>query len=298
MSQVENSKMRSWCFTHNNFSYPASDLPVYEHERYVVWQHEKVDTDHIQGYIELTGPQRISSLIKWLPGAHFEKRRGTPDQARDYCMEEDTRVEGPWERGVFRGSQGKRSDVDEVIDAVKGGMSKREVYYQHPTVAAKYPRFVDAIIAMEKESSVPKILVFTVKFPYQQKVLDIISEEPDSRSIYWVYDPVGNHGKTYLSKYLVDKHDAYYSNGGKAVDLLYAYSGQGIVCFDYVRDSEEYVGYGIIEQLKNGIAMSTKYESVTKRFNIPHVFVFANFRPNETKFSGDRLKMINVTNEI
>jgi len=286
--------MRAWCFTHNNFTYPAEELPVFKHERYVVWQHEKVDTDHIQGYIELTGPQRLSALTKWLPGAHFEIRKGTADQARDYCMEEDTRVAGPWERGTYGGAQGKRSDIDDARDAILAGASRRDVYNMHSEVAAKYPRYVDSMIRYAREDSVDKVLEIVARYPYQQTLLDLVDEEPDSRSVYWVYDSVGNHGKTFLSKYFVDAKGAFYTNGGKSVDLAYAYNGEGIVIFDYVRDSEEYVGYGVIEQLKNGIAMSTKYESITKRFKIPHVIVMANFKPTAGKFSEDRIKLIEI----
>jgi len=301
MSQVsltgrrEESKMRAWCFTHNNFPYTASELPVFKHERYVVWQHEKVDTDHIQGYIELSCPQRVSALIKWLPGAHFEVRKGTPDQARDYCMEEDTRVDGPWERGVYGGSQGKRSDIDDARDAILSGLSRRDVYNVHSDVAAKYPRYVETMLRFAKEDAVEKVLILEPRDGFQRQLLEIIEGEVDPRAIHWVYDRVGNNGKTYFSKFLVDSKGAFYTNGGKSVDLAYAYQGEGIVIFDYVRDSEEYVGYGVIEQLKNGIAMSTKYESITKRFNIPHVIVMANFRPAMGKFSDDRIKLIEVT---
>jgi len=290
----EESKMRAWCFTHNNFSYAAEELPVFKHERYVVWQHEKVDTDHIQGYIELKCPQRMSALTKWLPGAHFQVRKGSPDQARDYCMEEDTRVAGPWERGVYGGSQGKRSDIDDARDAIAAGASRRDVYNVHSDVAAKYPRYVETMLRFAKEDAVEKVLIFEPREGFQKRIIEIIEGIVDPRTIHWVYDAVGNNGKTYLSKFLVDVKGAFYTNGGKSVDLAYAYQGEGIVIFDYVRDSEEYVGYGVIEQLKNGIAMSTKYESVTKRFNIPHVIVMANFKPHSGKFSEDRINLIVV----
>jgi len=281
--------MRAWVFTHNNPSYPFDQLPICSKERYVVWQHEKVDTDHVQGYIELVAPQRMSFMSKWLPGAHFEVRRGTAEQARKYCMEEDTRVEGPWERGSFGGAQGSRGDIREVSTAISSGSSKRDIYEEYPEVAAKYPRFVETMLRYVNEDKVSRILEFTPREGYQTEILKILQEPADPRKIYWVYDAVGNSGKTYFAKYLVDNKSAYYTNGGKSVDLTYAYEGQGIVIFDYVRESCDYVGYGVIEQLKNGILMSTKYESGMKRYEIPHVVVFANFMPADGKFSVDRL---------
>jgi len=165
---------------------------------------------------------------------------------------------------------------------------------EHAEVVAKYPRFIVEYQRLIREESVTKIETLIPRFPYQQLVLDVISGPADPRKIYWIYDPVGNHGKTYLATYLTDQKDAYYSNGGKAVDLTYGYDGQPIVIFDYVRDSAEYVNYGVIEQLKNGILFSPKYESGLKRFNTPHVFVFSNFRPSGDKFSNDRLVTIEL----
>lgn len=260
----------------------------------MVWQHEKVDTDHIQGYIELTAPVKLGGMRSWLEGAHFETRKGTAEQARDYCMEEDTRVAGPWERGHFNGKQGKREDLEEFKAAVREGKSKRELLEEHSLVFAKYPRFVTEYQRLVQEESVAKIVAFHARYKWQEKILTLVKEVPNDRHIHWVYDPVGNHGKTYLAKYLVQEYKAYYTNGGKAVDLTFAYCGEPIVIFDYVRDAKEYVGYGVIEQLKNGILFSSKYESGLKRFDVPHVIVFANFRPAEDKFSIDRLQVMEL----
>lgn len=285
------AQARAWCFTLNNAA--SDELAQHANERYCLWQREKGEsgTEHLQGYVEFSKPMRLGGLKKWLPGAHFEVRRGTPQQAADYCRKEESRVAGPWERGEMGGQQGARADLEAAKQLIEEGASKREVYEQCSEVAAKYPRFVDALLAWRSEAAAEKVLDFSAKFPWQQELLDVVEGPVDPRAVYWVYDGVGNHGKTYFAKHLVDAHGAFYTNGGKAVDLTYAYAGQGIVVFDYVRDSKDYVGYGVIEQLKNGILMSTKYESTMKRFNVPHVIVLANFRPEEGKFSQDRLRV-------
>lgn len=283
---------RSAVFTVNN---PVGELPEHPQERYVVWQLEKVTTEHWQGYAEFRVPVTFKSLKDWLPTAHFEKRQGTPAQARAYCMKEDSRVAGPWERGAAPMGQGKRMDLEELKEAIRAGTTKRELYERFSEAVAKYPRFVADYTRLCREEGVAKVLDFTPKYPWQQKILDVVSGDVDPRALYWVYDPVGNHGKTYLATHLVDKYGAFYTNGGKAVDLTYAYEGQSVVIFDYVRDARDYVGYGVIEQLKNGILMSTKYESGMKRFDKPHVLVFANFMPCDDKFSADRLRVIELT---
>jgi len=46
-----------------------------------------------------------------------------------------------------------------------------------------------------------------------------------------------------------------------------------------------------MEALKNGFISSSKYESCTKTFPVPHVIVFSNELPDENKFSSGRLKI-------
>lgn len=289
---------RSYVFTLNN---PATtELPELVNARYISWQLEEGETGtrHLQGYVELVKPMRLAGMKKWLPTAHFEARRGTRDQARDYTMKDDTRVEGPFERGQFTTAQGARSDISAVRDAIAAGTSKRELFEEYPDIAAKYPRYIDTMLRYQVDDQAERIIDYIPRYTWQRDILEIVAGPADPRKIYWVYDRAGNRGKTYLAKHLVDKYNAYYTNGGKSVDLTYAYGGQPVVVFDYVRESKDFVGYGVIEQLKNGILMSTKYESVTKRFPVPHVFVFANFEPEEGKFSVDRLHLFKVYGEL
>ena len=283
-------------FTLNN---PEAPLPVHDAEKYVVWQKEKGEngTEHFQGYVEFSKALTLGQMKAWLPRAHFEPRRGSREQARDYAMKEDTRVDGPWERGEFKQSRGQRSDITEALDFIKGGGSKREVFEQFPEIAAKFPRFVDQALQFAREDKTAKIMILEPRYPWQEKMLEMVEQEPDPRGILWVYDEEGNKGKTYMSKHLVDKYGAFYSNGGKGVDICYAYQGERIAVFDYVRDSKEFVNYGVIEQLKNGILFSHKYESGMKRFNVPHVVIMANFMPEREKFSADRLVVIKIKSD-
>lgn len=288
---------RNWVFTLNNPPFNPADLPAHPDERYVSWQLEQVAQRHIQGYIELSCTRRLGNMKKWLPTAHFEIRNGSAVEARNYTRKEDSRLEGPYERGIFSGEteRGQRNDLELIKEAIKNGATRSTLLEDHSEAMAKYPRFCTEYLRHVRESLVPKLPTPLVpRHPWQQGVLDMVSDPPHDREILWLYDPVGNHGKTYMSKYLVDHHGAFYTNGGKSVDLTYAYDGQPIVVFDFVRDAQEYVGYGVIEQLKNGILFSPKYESGLKRFAVPHVIVFANFLATEGKFSNDRLQVIEL----
>lgn len=295
------SKFRNVCFTVNN---PAADSSIDwpEYVSYGVYQLERGDvgTLHWQGYAELSSPQLLTRLKKWLPTAHFEKRMGSDVQARDYCMKQDaTYVAGPWEHGTFvpaANTQGKRTDIQAVIEAIDGGSSRQEIYREHGGVAARHPRYVETLLQFRQAAAAPKLPDFVPMYGWQEGVMEMLEDPqgPHERQILWVFDAFGNSGKTYLARYLRQERGAFYCNGGKGVDICYAYDCEPIVIFDYVRDSKDFVNYGVIEQIKNGILTSSKYESRTKIFAPPHVMVFANFAPEANKFSDDRVILVEL----
>ena len=127
------SPFAEWCFTLNN---PASktnfwNKPLDSSIKYAIWQIEKspsTNTIHVQGYVELSSKQRLSALKKWISTAHWERRLGSREQAREYCRKAESRLPdtepflthdpepgfGPWEFLTFQASfgQGHRSDLD------------------------------------------------------------------------------------------------------------------------------------------------------------------------------------------
>lgn len=82
---------------------------------------------------------------------------------------------------------------------------------------------------------------------------------------------------------------------GKKADMAHALRDDiRVVCIDLARTSESYAPYEAIEQIKNGLIFSGKYDSRTKVFNPPHVFVFANFPPDQAKLSADRWHIVHI----
>ncbi len=69
----------------------------------------------MQGYVVLKKKSRLSALKKLLPRAHWEIREGTHDQARAYCMKEETRTKEPYEWGDPP-AQGKRNDMAAMVE--------------------------------------------------------------------------------------------------------------------------------------------------------------------------------------
>jgi len=183
-----------------------------------------------------------------------------------------------------------------VVNAIKNGASLRQIYEEYPLVAAKHPGFIQKWFDFTISDSADILLEIDPK-PWQRRVIKVVEGPVNSREIIWICDFVGGLGKSYLAKHLVDSYMAFYCNGGKGTDIVYGYQGNKVVVFDYVRDAKDYVNYGVMEQIKNGCLYSTKYQSGMKRFNPPHIIVFANFMPDQTKMSKDRWVIIDLKSD-
>jgi len=146
------SRARHWCFTLNNptqeekqrLSEISTTSPGFQ---YMVYQLElgENETEHLQGYIEFRNVvrfNRVKSLIS--PRIHLEKRRGTREQARDYCMKEETRVDGPFEFGewVTSRGQGFRTDLVTIRNLVREGKTEAELWEAHFETMVRYHRSI------------------------------------------------------------------------------------------------------------------------------------------------------------
>ncbi len=135
---------------------------------------------------------------------------------------------------------------------------------------------------------------------WQQWVVDIVDKPADNRAIYWIWEPIGAVGKTELCRYLVMKHNALILSG-KSSDMKFGIvkwleeHNLDIVVFDIPRSMEKFVSYQGIEEAKNGIFFSGKYESSMCVYNPPHVFIFANFYPELDRFSQDRWHICTIS---
>ncbi len=135
------------------------------------------------------------------------------------------------------------------------------------------------------------ILKYEDLYVWQKQVWDMCNEEPDNRKIYWYFDPEGCAGKTQLCKSLVYYHNAFIF-GGKSRDIasrVCQMPGSPKLCVMNVsRTHEKFVSYEALEQLKDGMLQSGKYEGGQKIFNSPHVLVMANFEPEWSAMTKDR----------
>lgn len=197
-----------WVFTLNNYS--DDDVIRLCDERallgagvrYMVVGKEvgESGTPHLQGCVSFKNKLRMAAVKRIISElAHFEVCRAIP-ASREYCKKDGDY----WTIGEDTVSAGKRSDLDDFKDAVKGGMlSIEEIRENHSEIYARYPRFVfDYIAANAPPIELPQ---HPLK-PWQQELNDILIHEADTRTVNFVVDVRGNCGKSWFALYFASLH--------------------------------------------------------------------------------------------
>lgn len=154
--------------------------------------------------------------------------------------------------------------------------------------------------------SLPRPLPKIELYGWQPSAALRAESEPDNRSIFWYWSRYGKRGKSAMVRWLVTEKGALICSG-KAADMKYLIAkyihdtGEFplIVVFDVTRENANYLSYTGIEEIKNGVFCSPKYESTTVVMPYVHIYVFANFPPDmdDSQMSHDRYIVEQVDEE-
>lgn len=118
------SRNRNWIFTINADDHGV--LPTHDEildcidAKYMIFQLEQGEQGrlHYQGYCHMPSARTMSSMKRALGArAHLEIRRGTHQQAKEYCSKEETRIAGPWHKGE-EPEQGKSSASRQMCEKI------------------------------------------------------------------------------------------------------------------------------------------------------------------------------------
>ena len=130
--------------------------------------------------------------------------------------------------------------------------------------------------------------------PWQHNLMDIIDLARNDRRIFWINGAKGNEGKSWMQGYI----ETYFGYSrvirlglsDKTSNILHTLSKRplqttDIFLFNDTRaiDTQE-KNYAILELIKDGNAVSSKYNSQVLTFKTPNiVIVFSNYLPNIKK---------------
>ena len=115
-----------------------------------------------------------------------------------------------------------------------------------------------------------------------------------------------NEGKTFIRKYIQQLFGARHvlkteANSRKA-DIAYVLAQETLTCkdiflFNLLRSDLE-VTYGLLENIKDGYLVSSKYRSKPLKIQTPNtVIVFSNSPPLMYKLSADRWRVYKIEND-
>lgn len=285
------SKCKNWIYTLNNYTTEEEDTikSLYGTEfKYTIYGREiapTTGTPHLQGYIQFIKQYRLQEVKNhFIDRAHYEPAKGNVEDNINYTSKDEKvitygtpTIQGSNKNKLYAQIQ-QCNNWNEVLE-IKG--IQRSLRYAQEVFKLK---------------PIPKMENFKPR-KWQQSIIDILEKPTDGRTIYYVYDKKGNTGKTYLCKYLVANHNAFYTSPAKSSDILYAYNNQKVVLYDIPKSQDEaFINYGALEKLKDGIYFNGKYDSSLRyRHENIHIIVFSNNEPPTDKFSEDRLKIINLS---
>lgn len=259
---------RSWCFTWNNYPPTAFDAltllrkrPKYSMTVLAVGAEIGASgTPHLQGYCVFDGSVRLTQLKTWLPGTiHWEKRRGTEQEAIDYTRKENSPDRLDWDDRAM----GHRTD----LDAVAAHVALEPVTAVHRAATAfpkHFIRYHAGIAALSRALLVPTPLIV-------------------QRSVRWF------HGPTRAGKSFTACNEASALAGSDANVFLWStpnlkftdYSGQEFVVLDELRTNWDHFSFAALLSLLG----RTRHTVETKGGFVPwramHIWITAPVPPKD-----------------
>lgn len=149
------SRTNAWTFTYFIEDEKSNDdwsvfLACDDKLRFAVWQLEccpSTGRKHLQGYLELFRSCRMAAVKKLLgsDSVHIEARKGSREQAIEYCRKEESRVSGPWTTGREVLHAGRSEDLAGVADRLREGVSLCELVEQHSVTYIRHHRGINAL---------------------------------------------------------------------------------------------------------------------------------------------------------
>lgn len=302
---MPNLQGKRWVFTLNNPTQVEkgifADLLNNERVIYAVVGNETGEegTPHLQGFVIFRRNVRFNRLRTDFGGrVHWELARGSNDEASNYCKKDGDYAE----YGQLPPSQrGRRTDLESLVQWVDDFTTSNgrapispDFALNQPSAYIRYPRAT----RMAAHRAPPRQLQLGEPREWQTELEETLLGEADDRTVHFYVDEAGGQGKTWFQRYMFTKYPSKVQllSIGRRDDLaMLIDETKCIFLFNVPRHQMDFLRYEILEQLKDRIVQSNKYQTTLKTFvsNV-HVVVFSNEFPDETKLSLDRYHTVGL----
>jgi hypothetical protein len=257
---------KHWCFTLNNY------------------------TENEMEQMEQMVPQFCE---KWVIGKEVGEKCGTP-HLQGYIVT-GVKLRKKQVIGTFNN---KRIDIRPAANlktVAKYHGKEGDIFMLHGFTREEISGYVKPI--KYEGQDLPKLEEF---YPWQKKCLELIKEQHD-RKVIWIFEGVGNCGKTSFTKFMGFHHGTLMVQKGKYADIMNMAFNLGTklksMIIDVPRNNGNKVSYDAIECIKSGIIINTKYETGQCLICPVSIVVFSNFPPDTSKLSEDRWDIYEITED-
>lgn len=250
--QKNDEQHRMWRFTWNNY---PEDITVEDFSKlkysYLFYGKEicpTTGTPHLQGYAEFKSGKRFSTLKKFNDKISWRTCQASADANIKYCNKDGV----TFESGT-KSSQGKRTDIDNAMEAVKEGMSELELFENHSNVAFRYPGALNRYRLLVEKKNRPK---------YLKKYVEVRH---------------GTTGSGKTSSVMEEYPDAFIVSEGVTGLWWDGYDGEDVVLLDEFRGN---IPLSHLLRILDGYACQVSIKGGSKYLNATKIFITSNVDPS------------------
>jgi len=242
------TKKAAWCFTSHDVSEDYKAKLAALDCKYIVYGFEVCPTtsrSHLQGYVEFASARHFAAVKKLLPGAHIEPRKGTSEQAADYCKKDLSFTE----RGEIS-APGKRNDLKDVVDMIAAGGSLEHI--------------------IDNTTSYQAIKTAMTILPIKEPKRDF------KPYVEWIYGPTGT-GKTHKAH--ADNTGARIHVQGTSDKWWQGYDAHEVVIIDDFR--KEFCSFVRLLRLLDKYACTVEMKGGSRQLLAKKMYITAPYHPRE-----------------
>lgn len=182
------------------------------------------------------------------------------------------------------------------FDELKGAFP--EAHIEQSTEWGEYERKEANFVSSEDTTDILRCRYGKLR-QNQRRILRQVYRQSD-RGITVVYDPKGNTGKSFLSRYLFERNIGFYvpptvrNTQGIIQYVASGYRGQRIIVIDIPRSSRWTIElYEGLEAIKDGLVYDTRYSAKMRDIWGVKILCLTNSIPKLDALSMDRWKILN-----